>query len=64
MSGEKSPHACQLCGYVPPRNEKTTRLAGCEWCITEEHCSRCAAQSERTLPVVPAVVAGAPGAVR
>jgi hypothetical protein len=56
MSAEKSPHACQACGYVPLQYEKTTRRAGCEWCISEEHCSRCAARSERTAAAVHALV--------
>jgi len=59
MSVEKTPHANQSSGWVRTSLCRVARLRGCEWCVSEDHCSRCVVQAEpavgRTQPKVTAV---------
>jgi hypothetical protein len=47
MSQEKPQHASQGIGYARLRANNGVHPHGCEWCVSEEHCSRCFGRVEQ-----------------
>jgi alkylhydroperoxidase family enzyme len=58
MSVEQTPRANQPSGWARAPLCRVAQLRGCEWCVSEDHCSRCGVQAEpavgRTQPKVSA----------
>lgn len=46
MSVEKSPHAFPFAGRVRASECHAALRRGCEWCVSEDHCSRCVRELE------------------
>ena len=50
MSREKPQHADQGIDYARLRASDGVYPHGCEWCVSEEHCSRCIGRTQQRLP--------------
>jgi len=46
MSVEQTPRANQSSGWLRASLCRVAQLRGREWCVSEDHCSRCVVQAE------------------
>ena len=49
MSREKPQHANQGIGYARLYASNGVYPHGCEWCVSEEHCSRCNGRTQQVI---------------